>query len=146
MVIIEGALDTLYFFFIFLLTVRRIRMFFSLKPSASQGESSLKISAHQDSPFRSYGTNKHTHRLTHSLTYTSALIEILVYLKRSHKVEEQDQSCNKYTDYCKQDVTIQFYPYYLKINTINYENGGNTGQPLIHLQILSSFIPLIQTL
>ena len=31
---------------IFLLTVRRIRMFFR-KPSLSQGESSLKISAHQ---------------------------------------------------------------------------------------------------
>ena len=29
--IIEGALDTLYLFFIFLLTVRRIRMFFKPK-------------------------------------------------------------------------------------------------------------------
>ena len=37
---------------IFLLTVRRIRMFFSLKPSLSQGESSLKISARWGSPFR----------------------------------------------------------------------------------------------
>ena len=37
---------------IFLLTVRRIWMFFSLKPSPSQGESSLKISARWGSPFR----------------------------------------------------------------------------------------------
>ena len=52
-------------FFIFLLTVRRIRMFFSLKPSPSQGESSLKILARWGSPFRrSQGTNKHTHSLT----------------------------------------------------------------------------------
>ena len=44
--------------------------FFSLKPSPSKGESSLKISGHQDSPFRrSQRTNKHTHRLTVSLTY-----------------------------------------------------------------------------
>ena len=32
---------------IFLLTVRRIRMFFSLKPPLPQGKSSQKISAHQ---------------------------------------------------------------------------------------------------
>ena len=37
---------------IFLLTVRRIRMFFSLKHFASQGESSLKISARWCSSFR----------------------------------------------------------------------------------------------
>ena len=37
---------------IFQLTVRRIRMFFSLKPSSSQGVSSLKISARWGSPFR----------------------------------------------------------------------------------------------
>ena len=37
---------------IFLLMVRRIQMFFSLKPSQSQGESSLKISARWGSPFR----------------------------------------------------------------------------------------------
>ena len=38
---------------IFLLTtVRRFRMFFSLKPSLSQGESSLKISGRWGSPFR----------------------------------------------------------------------------------------------
>ena len=37
---------------IFLLTVRRIRMFFSLKPFLSQGESSLKISARWGSLFR----------------------------------------------------------------------------------------------
>ena len=53
------------FFFIFLLTVQRIRMFFSLKPSVSQGKSSLKISAHQIQSFRrSQGTNKETDRLT----------------------------------------------------------------------------------
>ena len=47
MEIIEGALDMLYMvFFIFLLTVRQIPMFFSLKPSTPQGESSLKISGH----------------------------------------------------------------------------------------------------
>ena len=34
------------------ITVRRIQMFFSLKPSQSQGESSLKISARWGSPFR----------------------------------------------------------------------------------------------
>ena len=37
---------------IFQLMVRRIQMFFSLKHSASQGESSLKISARWGSPFR----------------------------------------------------------------------------------------------
>ena len=37
---------------IFQLAVRRIRMFFSLKPSPSQGESSLKISGRWGSPFR----------------------------------------------------------------------------------------------
>ena len=36
---------------IFQLTVRRIQMFFSLKPSQSQGESSLKISSRWGSPF-----------------------------------------------------------------------------------------------
>ena len=51
---------------IFLLTVPRIGMFISLKPSLSQGESSLKISARWGSPFRrSQGTNKQTGRLTH---------------------------------------------------------------------------------
>ena len=60
----RGRLYTLHFF-IFLLTVRRIRMFFSLKPSASQGESSLKISALWGSPFRrSQGTNIQTNTLT----------------------------------------------------------------------------------
>ena len=50
---------------IFLLTVRRIRMFFSLKPYPSQGESCLKISARRGSPFRrSSGTSKHTDSLT----------------------------------------------------------------------------------
>ena len=54
---------------IFLLTVRRIRMFFSLKPSPSQGESSLKISGRWGSPFRrSQGTSKHPNTQTHSLT------------------------------------------------------------------------------
>ena len=43
-----------------------IKMFFSLKPSQSQGESSLKISARWGSPFRrSQGTSKHTNSLTH---------------------------------------------------------------------------------
>ena len=68
---------------IFQLTVRRIQMFFSLKPSQSQGESSLKISARWGSPFRrSQGTNKHTHRQTHSLTDRLALLQsdILNYL------------------------------------------------------------------
>ena len=53
-------------FFIFLLTVRQIRMFlFSLKLSTAQGQSSLKISAHQSLLFqRSQGTNKHTDSLT----------------------------------------------------------------------------------
>ena len=37
---------------IFLLTVRRIWMFFSLKHSATRGESSLKILARWGSPFR----------------------------------------------------------------------------------------------
>ena len=54
---------------IFLLTARRIRFFFSLKPSPSQGESSLKILARLGSPFRrSYGTSKQTNSLTNSLT------------------------------------------------------------------------------
>ena len=47
---------------IFELTVRRIQMFFSLKPSQSQGGSSLKISARW-----SWGTNKHTESLTDRL-------------------------------------------------------------------------------
>ena len=52
--------------FIFLLTVRRIRMFFSLKPFLTQGGSSLKISVRWGSPFwRSQGTSKHTNSLTH---------------------------------------------------------------------------------
>ena len=42
---------------------------FSLKPSPSHGESSLKISARWGSPFRrSSGTSKQTDRLTHWLT------------------------------------------------------------------------------
>ena len=54
---------------IFQLTIRRIKMFFSLKPSQSQGESSLKISARWGSSFRRCkGTKKQTDRLTHSLT------------------------------------------------------------------------------
>ena len=47
-----GTGQALVLFFIFLLTVRQIRMFFSLKHSASQGESSLKISARWGLPFR----------------------------------------------------------------------------------------------
>ena len=53
---------------IFLLTVWRIRMFISLKPSASQGKSSLKISARRDSPRRFGGVREQTNTLTHSLT------------------------------------------------------------------------------
>ena len=67
-----GLLEYMYTSF-FLLTVRRIRMFFSLKHSAFQGESSLKISARWSSPFRrSQGKNKHTNSLT-----DGALIERL---------------------------------------------------------------------
>ena len=54
---------------IFQLTVCWIWMFFSLKPSPCQGESSLKISACWGSPFRrSLGTNKQSNRLTDRLT------------------------------------------------------------------------------
>ena len=64
-VIIECSTVHALFSFIFLPTVRRIRMFFNLKHPISQGESSLKISARWGSPFRRiYGTNKQTHRLT----------------------------------------------------------------------------------
>ena len=80
MKIIEGALDTLQFFFIFLLTVRRIRMFFSLKPSQSQGESSLKMSARWGSPFRrSQGTNKQTHSLTDRLVLLQRDFESAIF-------------------------------------------------------------------
>ena len=68
-VIIECSTVHALVLFMFLLTVRQIRMFFSLKPSLSQGESSLKISARWGSPFwRSQGTNKQTNKHTHSLT------------------------------------------------------------------------------
>ena len=64
---------------IFLLTVRRIPMFFSLKPSPYQRESSLKISARWGSPFRrSWGTSKQTD--THSLTDWCFDREIDIYL------------------------------------------------------------------
>ena len=54
---------------IFQLTVRRIQMFFSLKPAQSRGESSLKILGHWGSPFlRSKETSKQTNRQNHSLT------------------------------------------------------------------------------
>ena len=50
--------------------------FFSLKHSASQGESSLKISARWDSPLRrSQGTNKQTNKHTNSLTDRLALLQ-----------------------------------------------------------------------
>ena len=85
MKIIEGALDTLQFFFIFLLTVRRIRMFFSLKPSPFQGESSLKISARQGSPFwRSQGTNKQSNRLTDRLALLQSDCRFLLKLAYFH--------------------------------------------------------------
>ena len=73
---------------IFLLTVRRIWMFFSLKPSPYQGESSLKISGRWGLPFRrSQGTSKHTHKLTFSLTDWCFDREInqtfcIIYVKR----------------------------------------------------------------
>ena len=47
---------------IFLLTVRRIRMFFSLKPSLSQGESFLKIWGRWGS-LRNIQTDKHFYRV-----------------------------------------------------------------------------------
>ena len=69
---------------IFLLTVRRIWMFFSLKPSPYQGESFLKISGRWDSPFRrSQGTSKQTHKLTHSLTDRLALLQNDITLLKS---------------------------------------------------------------
>ena len=46
MVIIEGALDTLYFFYFPANGSKNPDVFFSLKPSPSQGESSLKILGH----------------------------------------------------------------------------------------------------
>ena len=55
-------------FFIVLLTVRRIRIFFSLKHSASQGELSLKISARWGSPRRFGGVREQTNKHTNSLT------------------------------------------------------------------------------
>ena len=67
MKIIEGALDTLQFFFLFLLSVRQIRMFFSLKHSASQGESFLKFQLAGFVVLEEQ-TSKQTDRLTHSLT------------------------------------------------------------------------------
>ena len=73
MKIIESALDTLKFFFIFLLTIQRIRMFVSLKPSLSQGESSLKISARWGLPRRFGGVREQTDRQTH--WQTGAFIE-----------------------------------------------------------------------
>ena len=76
------------FFFIFLLTVRRIWMSFSLKPSPYQGQLSLKIPGRWDSPFRwSQGTSKHTHKITHSLTDRLALLQndrVEICLQRSH--------------------------------------------------------------
>ena len=65
-------LNTLYFLFIFLLTVRRIWMFFILKPSLSPGESSLKISARWD------GVREQTYKQTHR--YPTALVNRLVAL------------------------------------------------------------------
>ena len=69
------------FFYVFSEFVYGGLCFFSLKPSPSQGESSLKISAHQDSPFRrSQGTNKQTHSPTQG--HSSALIERLLFISR----------------------------------------------------------------
>ena len=60
---------------IFLLMVRRIRLFFSLKHSASHGQSSLKF---QLIRFSRFGTNKQTDSLTH--WHPIAFIEWFVYL------------------------------------------------------------------
>ena len=49
---------------IFQLTVRRIQMIFSLKPSESQGGSSLKLAG----VHRFGGVREHPNRQTHSLT------------------------------------------------------------------------------
>ena len=76
---------------IFQQTVWQIRMFFSLKHFASQGESSLKISARWGSPFRrSQGTNIQTNRLTH--WHPIAFIEWLLNFK-FHLVKYFTLSC-----------------------------------------------------
>ena len=59
-VIIEGSTVYALFFFIFLLMVQQIRIFFSLKPSASQGESSLK----GNTQLIQLGNKQQTHTLT----------------------------------------------------------------------------------
>ena len=65
----------------FQLTVRRIRMFFSLKPSLSRGKSSLKISAHWDQPFR-WTEQTNTHKLSIALEYRHMKILSILYSNR----------------------------------------------------------------
>ena len=72
-------------------------MFFSLKPSPSQGESSLKISGHQDSPF--VGVREQTNTLTDRLTDIHALIERCMYAVKRKKTKEN----NLNTD-CKKTI------------------------------------------
>ena len=75
------------YLFIFRLTVRRIRMIFILNPSASQGESSLKISAHQVQSFgRSQGTNKQTNPLTSFCSRRRICQKILYFSKLKLKM------------------------------------------------------------
>ena len=62
-----GLLEYMYTSF-FLLTVRRIRMFFSQKPSLSEGESSHKIR-------RFVGVREQTNTQTHRLTDIEALLQ-----------------------------------------------------------------------
>ena len=74
---------------IFLLTVRRIRMAFSLKISLSQGESSLKISAQQVKSFRK---NKLTHSLTFYCFYTVILSKKLLQARKKLNLHILDDS------------------------------------------------------
>ena len=62
----RGQQSTRSIFFISLLTVRRIRMFFSLKPSATEGETSLKFQLIRLSRFGGVKEqiNKQTDKLT----------------------------------------------------------------------------------
>ena len=134
MVITEDALDTLQIFLIFLLTARRIRMFFSLKPSPSQGESSLKISDHWGLPFqRSQGTSKYTHTHTNSLTDWCFDREIIIGFldKKSYQTYVLD-SCLiltiKYSGRSKTSCYIQLsrivkkcpcqFTFFIKINNV----------------------------
>ena len=67
------------FFFICLLMVLRTQMFFSLKPSVSQGESSLKIPA---GVCRFGGVREQTYKQTDRLTDIPLLLYIYYYCKK----------------------------------------------------------------